>query len=67
MRLGDKPKVTELLTERNQMEEQFRALLAKKSESTLDEYYAELKTLMLRFARLQRSLDQETGWVDAGE
>jgi len=65
--VGDNPKVAELLNQRADLEKQFHALVATKDQSTLNDYYDRLQTLMLRFAHVQRSLDQETGWLSSSE
>lgn len=65
--VGDNPKVAQLLTQRAELEQLYHALLEKKDDSKLNDYYDELQALMVRFARLQVEIDRETGWSESSE
>lgn len=59
---GDDPAVAELLDDRLRLEDEFIALKAKKPEMSTALYYEELETLLVSIARLQRRIDEATGW-----
>ena len=63
---GDDPKVAALLDTRLTLERGYRELLAEKDELAPDDYYAELETLMLSIAGLQRAIDRASGWSERG-
>jgi hypothetical protein len=60
----DDPVVAALLDERLVLEDQFKALTARKPELAVADYYAQLETLLLDIARLQQSIDAATGWSE---
>ncbi|MBX2823075.1 MAG: hypothetical protein KTR33_00010 [Gammaproteobacteria bacterium] len=55
-------KVEQLLDERLVLQQELDKLLARKADLARDQYYSELEQLMLRMARIQLSIDDETGW-----
>lgn len=59
---GDDPRVAALLETRLALERSYRELLARKRDLAPDDYYAELETLMLSIAGLQRAIDRASGW-----
>ena len=61
---GSDPTVATLLETRLSLERDYHALLARKGDLAPDDYYAELETLMLSIAALQRVIDRASGWSD---
>jgi len=61
---GDDPAVAALLDTRLTLERAYRELLGRKAETSPDDYYAELETLMLSIAGLQRAIDRASGWSE---
>ena len=61
----DDPVVTALLDERLGLEQQFKMLTARKAQMPVTAYYDELELLLLEIARLQQSIDAQTGWSEA--
>ena len=59
------PAVAALLDERLVLEHQFKALRMRKPDMPVEEYYAELETLLLSIAQMQQSIDAATGWNDS--
>lgn len=62
--LGD-PAVAALLKKRLILEQEFHALRLRKSSLPSSDYYSRLERLLLSIARLQRSIDEATGWSDS--
>lgn len=60
----DDPSVARLLDERQTLEAQFVALRSSKAERPAADYFAELEQLLVRMARLQARIDEQTGWED---
>lgn len=60
----DDPLVASLLDDRLELEQQFKALRARKLDMPVDAYYSELEVLLLSIARLQQSIDEVTGWSE---
>ena len=61
---GDDPAVAALLDTRLALERDYRALLGRKDDMGTLDYYAELETLMLSIAGLQRAIDRASGWSE---
>lgn len=61
---GDDPAVAALLETRLALERDYRELLSRKSDMAVADYYAELETLMLSIAGLQRAIDRASGWSE---
>ena len=61
---GDDPAVLALLDTRLELERRYRELLSRKADLPTDDYYAELETLMLSIAGLQRAIDRASGWSE---
>lgn len=60
---SDDPAVASLLETRLTLERKYTALVARKQDMDLDDYYGELETLMLSIARLQQAIDRASGWT----
>lgn len=58
------PQIASLLTRRLTLEASFRELKSRKSDMPLADYYAELEILLIDIARLQQSIDAQTGWSE---
>ena len=61
----DNPVVLELLDQRLELEGEFAALKSRRDSLARADYYIELETLLLKIARLQITIDEETGWSDS--
>lgn len=61
---GDDPEVARLLDERASLEAEFAALKADKASRPAAGYWDALQEVLLRIARLQRGIDEATGWSD---
>jgi len=61
---SDDPAVAGMLSQRLELEEQFKRLKETKSTRASAEYYADLEQLLIKIARLQQSIDGATGWSD---
>lgn len=60
----DDPIVAALLDQRLELEQAFLVLKSKKSDISVDEYYTQLKDLLISIATLQQSIDEATGWSE---
>ena len=60
----DDPEVLALLEQRLSLEQRFTAIKQQKSSLSTNDYYAALESVLLELARLQRSIDDATGWSD---
>jgi hypothetical protein len=60
----DDPIVAALLDQRLDLEQDFLLLKSKKSDMPVDEYYTQLKDLLISIATLQQSIDDATGWSE---
>lgn len=63
---GSDPEVATLLERRRELEQAFYAVRARRGSLDSADYFAELKTVLLDIARLQRDIDRVTGWSDDG-
>lgn len=61
---SDDPEVALMLTQRLELEEQFKTLRKSKASFTTAHYYDELEQLLIKIARLQQSIDVATGWSE---
>ena len=61
----DDPEVAQLLDQRLVLEDEFRELTLRKPDMPLFEYYDDLEVLLIKIARLQRSIDSATGWSES--
>jgi len=61
---SDDPEVALMLTQRLELEEQFKTLRKSKASFTTANYYDELEQLLIKIARLQQSIDVATGWSE---
>lgn len=60
----DNPVVANLLDQRLVLENEFAALKTRKDSLERSDYFDELETLLLKIAKLQIVIDEETGWSD---
>ena len=60
----DDPAVLALLEQRLGLEQRFTAIKQQKSSLSTNDYYAALESVLLELARLQRSIDDATGWSE---
>ncbi len=60
----DNPEVLALLEQRLSLEQRFTAIKREKSSLSTNDYYAALESVLLELARLQRSIDDATGWSE---
>ena len=60
----DNPEVVALLEQRLGLEQRFITIKRQKTSLSTSDYYEALETVLLELARLQRSIDEATGWSE---